>query len=411
MAHVIERKEPLGTWQHLLGDGFAFVRPHLVQCAGEHARNIVCPETGHSLAVRQVKERRVAYPAEDFEADADEVRELRDEDVQMWRIDRESVNARLRDALGVAGTEEWQVDGCALVGICRRCGGKRAAYVSWARDGEQALEHVEHVAAHCRRGGCMLLPRRFRGVGDALDRQGLGEVLLSDAFSIVAGRLTGDCGRACEDVGAADGKLDAIHDQVRRIGGNTDPLAVAIAEVKSEVGIVHRHVQGVPVIQAELAEARMVPEALALEIQSRIADILTPDQQQIWMAVRKAGTQKGAVALLSEAGVNLSEPTLSRRVNTIDAILEQNGLPPCKASGPNTRFLKSGGYVNRDGEAVPEELSAVEEDWAADESSRDTTIRSYLAARPEDRAYFEQTKPGITDEAEKYLKRHPMKSG
>ena len=54
---------------------------------------------------------------------------------------------------------------------------------------------------------------------------------------------------------------------------------------------------------------------------------------------------------------------------------------------------------------MPEELSIVERDWAKDPAERDTTIRSYLAASPEDKEYFHQTKPGIQEEADKYLKR------
>lgn len=242
---MIERKEPLGTWRHLLGDVFGFAQPHLVPCAGEHARNIVCPETGHILAVRQVKERRVAYPAEDFEADAEEVRELRDEDVQVWQIDRDSVITALRGTLGIATTQAWHADGCSLVGTCRRCGGGRTAYVSWARDGEQALTHVERVAGHSRRGGCMLVPQRYRGVGDALGRAGFAEVSLAEAFSIVEDRLTGDCDRACEDIDRdlpvrglkehLDGRLDTLGHEYADLKRENQELKQNLAQVLSNL--------------------------------------------------------------------------------------------------------------------------------------------------------------------------------
>lgn len=205
--------------------------------------------------------------------------------------------------------------------------------------------------------------------------------------------------------------LDALHADVRHIKEMTSPLPDAVAKIGAEVQTVHKHVRGVPVLQAELAEAKIAPEALALEIQNRIADILEMEEEAIWRAVRNAGgVQKDALPSLREAGLVKSAPTLSRRVRLIDEKLRKNNLPPCNASGPTIRFTKSGGYENAEGKTVPEELSAVEADWTKDPAARDTTIQSYLIARAEEKAYFRQTKPGIEDEAEKYLKRNPMKS-
>ena len=154
-----------------------------------------------------------------------------------------------------------------------------------------------------------------------------------------------------------------------------------------------------------------MPEGVALELYNRLADILTVEEQTIWREVRNAGgIQKNALPSLQQAGVAKSTATLSRRVGEIDEKLRKHGLPPCAAAGPTIRYKKSGGYEGDNGKAMPEELSPVERDWAKDPGDRDTTIQAYLGAADGDKASFEQTKPGIEEEARKYLKRRPMKS-
>jgi hypothetical protein len=168
---------------------------------------------------------------------------------------------------------------------------------------------------------------------------------------------------------------------------------------------VKQHVRGVPVLQADLKDARVVPEALALEIQNRIADILTVEQQEIWRAMRNAGgVQTEALPVLKNKGVVNSAATLTRRVKEIDEILKENGLPSCKTAGPVARYRQTGGYETLEGGVVPEQISVVEHDWAKDPAERETTIKSYLAASPEDQAVFRQSKPGIDDEARLYRK-------
>ena len=184
------------------------------------------------------------------------------------------------------------------------------------------------------------------------------------------------------------------------------------ANTEKRTEVIHQHVRGVPVLQEDLADARIVPEALALEIQNRIADILTPEEQVLWRAVRNAGgNQKAAFPSLQQLGIVKSLPTLNRRIRNIDEKLRKNGLPPCNASGPTNRCKKIGGYKNAEGKDMPVEFSPVEKDWAKDPSDRDATIQSYLATRSEeDKKYFHQTYPSIEDEAKEYRKRHPVKS-
>jgi len=182
-------------------------------------------------------------------------------------------------------------------------------------------------------------------------------------------------------------------------------IKAAVAKVGEDVETVKQHVRGVPVLQADLKDARVVPEALALEIQNRIADILTVEQQEIWRAMRSAGgVQTEALPVLQGKKVVNSAATLNRRVKKINQILTKNGLTPCDAKGPATRYQVTGGHTNDRGVSVPVEFSAVEQDWAKDPAGRETTIKAFLAASPEDQEYFKQTKPGIEDEAKIYEK-------
>jgi hypothetical protein len=211
------------------------------------------------------------------------------------------------------------------------------------------------------------------------------------------------------EVGGEKSTLEAIHADVRTI---KEVVPAGIARIENGVETVQKHVRGVPILQAELAEARVVPENLALEIQNRIADILTTNDQEIWRAVRNAGgSQKNALPALHASGCAMSAATLSRRVRVINTKLRTHGLPLCDAPGPVVRFKKNGGQENDEGMGVPVELSPVETDWADDPGDRDTTIRAYLGASAVDRAYFLETKPGIEEEARKYLKRVRMESG
>jgi len=199
-------------------------------------------------------------------------------------------------------------------------------------------------------------------------------------------------------------------------GGDHKPatletLQAGIDDLKQGVATVHKHVRGVPVLQAELADAKVMPDALAVEIVSRITDILTPDEQAIWHAMRKAGgIQKYALPALQSTGFVKSSATLSRRVAEINYKLIANNLTPCDAPAPPVRFNRGGGYTNKEGKTLPEEISAPDRDWAEIPESRDKTIRLYLAASQKDKAEFHQLYYGIEDEAEEYKKRTGMKS-
>jgi hypothetical protein len=206
--------------------------------------------------------------------------------------------------------------------------------------------------------------------------------------------------------------FDTLHTDVRAIKQSTNSLPEDLTNIKVGINTINQHVRGVPIMQAELAEAIKNPEALALEIQNKIAAILTPDDQVIWRAVRNAGgSQKDALPLLRQSKLVNSAATLSRRVKEINKILAANGLSSCSAAGPSVRFNKSGGNLNDEGKTALEELTPTDRDWAENPDSRDCTIRLYLAATKEDKTVFHQTYYGIEDEAQEYKKRCGMKSG
>lgn len=190
-----------------------------------------------------------------------------------------------------------------------------------------------------------------------------------------------------------------------------DTIQSGIDDLKQNIAVVHKHVQGVPILQADLTESKIMPEALAVEIHSRIVDILTVNEQAIWHAMRKAsGSQKEALPSLRKERIVKSAATLSRRVAEINTKLIANSLTPCDAPAPPVRFNRSGGYTNKEGQTVPEEISAQDRDWAEDPESRDKTICSYLAASDKDKSVFHQLYYGIEDEAREYKKRSGMKS-
>jgi hypothetical protein len=212
-------------------------------------------------------------------------------------------------------------------------------------------------------------------------------------------------------VGKKRTTLEAVHEDVRETKEIATRLPTAIASVEKGIESMQPHLRGVPKVLDDLKEAKLVPEDATRELFTRIQDTLTLEQQRIWTAVRNAGTQKGAIALLRKQDIDLSEATLSRRVHEIDEELAKHDLPPCKASGPRTRFTKSGGYTNDKGRTVPEELSEPDRDWADNPESRDSTIRSYLSVSDKEKADFHRLYYGIEDEADEYEKRSGMKSG
>jgi hypothetical protein len=182
------------------------------------------------------------------------------------------------------------------------------------------------------------------------------------------------------------------------------PLSSAVAEIKSDIKSMQPHVRGVPKVLSDLKEASLVPEEAAREIFAQIQTLLTIEEQRIWTAVRNAGTQKAAIALLREDGIDLSEATLSRLVSKIDKKLAKQDLPPCKASGPLRRYKMRGGHRNDEGKPTPEILEP-DRDWAKDPDTRERIIRLYLGAHENEKRDYQQYYEDIEDEAKEYRRR------
>jgi hypothetical protein len=202
-----------------------------------------------------------------------------------------------------------------------------------------------------------------------------------------------------------------IHKDIRHLANLTENVKNIISSMDSKIDVVKKHVQNVPLLQQELDNARLIPEEAALEFFNRIADILEPEEQEIWRAMRNAGgVQKDALIVLRDKNLVKSTATLSRRVKSIDEKLNEHGLPPCNASGPVQRAKKSGGFRNSAGEKIPEDLYVDSADWANDDANRETTIRMFLRASAQDKEAMKQIYLDIEDEAKEYLTQYDMKS-
>lgn len=209
---------------------------------------------------------------------------------------------------------------------------------------------------------------------------------------------------------AAQTTLEALHGDLRQLKDNLHPLPGAIANVGERLDTMHKHVQGVPILQAELAQSQNATMAAVAEMNARIAKILTLKEQRICTAVNKAGSQKGALASLRKDDIVKSLATLCRLVQAINKKLKENGLPPCCASGPVGQFKETGGYVDKEGELIDKEISSVDQTWTEDPIGRDTTIQGYLTASPEDKVHYQHTYPDIEAEAKEYLEHRSLKS-
>lgn len=186
------------------------------------------------------------------------------------------------------------------------------------------------------------------------------------------------------------GLLSSLKADVARLALRTDAVARA-AEVQ----------------RADLAEAKLVPEAMAVEMFAQLSNVLAIEEQEIWRAMRAAGgIQKIALAEITKKLGKMSTATLCRRVGEINTKLKLAGLPVCTTRTAPIEYRKSGGYAQEDGDVPPVQLTPVIDDWANDPTNRDRLVRSYLAeeARPDNQQAMRGVYPGIDDEAAEYLR-------
>jgi len=405
---LVGRRKRLNEWKALIGKSFRQFEACLLK-TGDHVRAIECSlcSCNHEVVPGKDGKGFVAHCRCDDRGCEDI--HLTRQMAEAWELSGKTLAETLGRALGVStgfGVRDGE-SGLFDLGECTRH--PEQGHVWLCAGSERML--LEMIADLFQRKGvgCVVAATRASTRPSLSTNAGVTVIPVDTAFTCTEDAIRGDCQQRCKAGGGVPldrTTLVAIHADIRQIKDIAAPLPAAVAKVGANVETVQKHVRGVPLLQAELTEAKLVPEAVAVEIYGRIADILDPGQQAIWHAMRKAGgIQKDALVVLKKSGVVNSAPVLSRRVAVIDKKLKENGLPPCNASGPSVRYKKTGGHENADGDMEPEEVSAVERDWAKDPTERDTTIQSYLAARPEDKDYFHQTKPGIQEEADKYLKR------
>jgi len=405
---LVGRRKRMSEWKALFGGSFRLFEACLLK-TGDHVRAIDCPlcSCNHEVLPDKGGNGFVAHCRCD-DRGCEDIRLTR-QMAEAWELSGEALGETLGRALGVStgfGVHSGE-RGLFDLGECPRH--SERAHV-WLCAGSERMQPEMIADLFKRKGvGCVVAANRDAALPSLLANAGVTIISVDTAFTCANDGIRGDCQQRCRTgVGVSVDRttLVAIHADIRQIKDIAAPLPAAVAKVDKGLETVQKHVRGVPFLQAELAEAKVVPEALAVEIHTRIADILTPEEQAIWHAMRKAGgSQKNALPSLRQSGVVNSAPVLSRRVRAINPKLLANNLPACDAPAPAVTFTKHGGFVGKDGDEVPEELSVVERDWAKDPAERDTTVQSYLTASPEDKEYFHQTKPGIQEEADKYLKR------
>jgi len=405
---LVGRRKRLNEWKALLGKSFGQIKACLRR-TGDHVRAIECSlcSCNHEVVPDKDGNGFVAHCRCD-DRGCEDIRLTR-QMAEAWELSGKVLGETLGRALGVSFGFSVRDSGNGLfdLGECPRH--PERGHV-WLCAGSERTSSERIAALFQRKGiGCVVAANKASDLPSLSMIAGVAVVPVDTAFTCAAEAIHGDCQQRCKTgVGVPVDRttLVAIHADIRQIKDIAAPLPAAVAKVDKGLDTVQKHVRGVPILQAELAEAILVPESLAVEIHSRIADILTPEEQAIWHAMRKAGgSQKNALPSLRQSGVVNSAPVLSRRVRAINPKLLANNLPACDAPAPAVTFIRHGGFVGKDGDAVPEELSVVERDWAKDPAERDTTIQSYLSASPEDKEYFHQTKPGIQEESDKYLKR------
>ena len=405
---LVGRRKRLTEWKTLFGSSFPLFENCLLK-TGDHVRAIDCPlcSCNHEVVPDKSGNGFVAHCRCD-DRGCEDIRLTR-QMAEAWELSGKRLGETLGRALGASSGFSVRDSETGLfdLGECPRH--SERGHV-WLCAGSERVLPERIADLFQRKGvGCVVATNRAAALPSLSTNAGVTIVPVDAAFTCANGAIRGDCQQRCKvGVGVPlDGTtLLALHADIRQIKDIAAPLPEAVAKVDKGLETVQKHVRGVPILQAELAEAKLAPESLAVEIHNRIADILGPEEQAIWHAMRKAGgSQTDALVSLKQSGTVKSAATLSRRVGVINPKLLANNLPPCDAPAPAVRFTKHGGYVGKDGDEVPEELSVVERDWAKDPAERDTTIQSYLTASPEDKEYYRQAKPGIQDEADKYLKR------
>ncbi len=191
--------------------------------------------------------------------------------------------------------------------------------------------------------------------------------------------------------------ISKLPDILERILGNTE---ITIEQTRAVPQLINNH-----------DEATQFPASLAAEYQDKVFQHLSPYENMIWTAMRKAGgSQKKAFPFLAEKGVVKSLSTLCRRVAKIDEKLKPHVLPLCTFESQPDRFRRTEGPHDEWGEPGAEEIYAPDRDWADNPVTRDKAIRDYIQCTDSDKKYFHQNYFGIEDEAKAYKNRIGMKS-
>lgn len=413
-------------WERLFPDWDSSVRQRYVHNSRSAAAGVLCPE-GRPGCYQELRENKEtgewrAVCGRDSEECAR--RTLTRQQVAKWALDVRTLCQDITDSLKTGAIPHECAPGvwdCGQIrvetkqaGILFVVGGdglsERLACARGIYDGAgvviPCIKHAHKASlAICESGGSVVL-----GLAEHCRvEQGRVAAKSLEGWANVLAGVHGTGMKVCVRMDTPRGMT--VGDQP--IEADASAVLTQLAEHKECLDSIHDYVKNIPKMRSDLDEARLIPEHATLEMFKRIQNILTPEEQRIWTAIREAGgVQKDSLPSLREAKIVNSEPTLSRMVKKIDKKLKEHGLPPCKASGPMLRHKKSGGYTDADGNKAPVEISSAITDWREDPDERKRIIRGYLAAKnSEDRKFYTATYPDIVAEAKKYKGEAGMKSG
>ena len=209
------------------------------------------------------------------------------------------------------------------------------------------------------------------------------------------------------------GLVELCDASVRRVNNLLSPLTTAsdatlpiLARIDDNTRATLQHARGIPLLKAELNEARKNPEGVALEIVSRLQDILDPAQHVIWRAMQDAGgVQTHALGELKRKGSVKNKTALCRQVKVINKILVANDLPKCNAPESMGKYKKTRSYEDKTG-AIKGGDVYLDEDWAKDPVNRERIIKQFLAASDNEKECFRKNYSAIEDELKEYQKSH-----
>lgn len=217
-------------------------------------------------------------------------------------------------------------------------------------------------------------------------------------------------GKSSEMLGRFDeagAKYDAMEE--KRVSDEKERFM----DLQTKLKDIAEKVCGVPYVLDDLREAQADPMGHALSIYDKMNGALSPNEQKIYEAVKRHGTQKSALPELIAGGLVRNATDLNRKHMAIRSKMEKNGVVLTKGHAPAKRHEEVITGEGDDGGVIkeimdPNSIRSLTQ-WAKDDDCREQTLREFAAAKPEDRAFYLETYPDIEAELNQWREKK-MKS-